>query len=152
MYAVISGMLVASVAVRANSVNTRTPCPSRVRAAISATSSVEVAAGNSSTSLVCIHVILELGVQAWSAPMGWSSPRMRPNLPGGVFSALSLSDMGEEAPGVLPTSVGLDVHARSVVAAAIDGQTREVCEGAAPPSHTEVLEWIGKLPGPCAVV
>ena len=40
---------------------------------------------------------------------------------------LGLSDMREEAPVFSErTSVGLDVHARSVVAAAIDGQTGEV--------------------------
>ena len=50
------------------------------------------------------------------------------------------------------TSVGLDVHARSVVAAAIDGQSGEVFRARLTPSHTEVLEWVGKLPGPCAVV
>ncbi|KXF53076.1 transposase [Rhodococcus sp. SC4] len=50
------------------------------------------------------------------------------------------------------TSVGLDVHARSVVAAAIDGQTGEVFRARLTPSHTEVLEWVGILPGPCAVV
>lgn len=50
------------------------------------------------------------------------------------------------------TSVGLDVHARSVVAAAIDGQTGEVSRGRLTPSHAQVLEWIGRLPGPCAVV
>ncbi len=50
------------------------------------------------------------------------------------------------------TSVGLDVHARSVVAAAIDGQTGEVFKARLTPSHAEVLEWIGRLPGPCAVV
>ena len=43
------------------------------------------------------------------------------------------------------TSVGLDVHARSVVAAAIDGQTGEVFKARLTPSHAEVLEWIGKL-------
>lgn len=50
------------------------------------------------------------------------------------------------------TSVGLDVHARSVVAAAIDGQTGEVLRARLTPSHAEVLDWIGRLPGPCAVV
>ena len=50
------------------------------------------------------------------------------------------------------TSVGLDVHARSVVAAAIDGQTGEVFKARLTPSHAEVLDWVGKLPGPCAVV
>jgi transposase len=50
------------------------------------------------------------------------------------------------------TSVGLDVHARSVVAAAIDGQTGEVFRARLTPSHAQVLEWIGTLPGACAVV
>jgi transposase len=44
------------------------------------------------------------------------------------------------------------VHARSVVAAAIDGQTGEVLRARLTPSHAEVLDWIGRLPGPCAVV
>jgi len=64
-----------------------------------------------------------------------------------------LSDRCEEAPVFTErTSVGLDVHARSVAAAAIDGQTGEVFKARLTPSHAEVLEWIGKLPGPCAVV
>ena len=50
------------------------------------------------------------------------------------------------------TSVGLDVHARSVVAAAIDGQTGEVFRARLTPSHAEVLDWLGTLPGSCAVV
>jgi transposase len=50
------------------------------------------------------------------------------------------------------TSVGLDVHARSVVAAAIDGRSGEVFRARLTPSHSEVIEWVGKLPGPCAVV
>jgi hypothetical protein len=68
-------------------------------------------------------------------------------------SVLGLSDMCEEAPVFRErTSVGLDVHARSVVAAAIDGRTGEVFKARLTPSHAEVLAWIGKLPGPCAVV
>jgi transposase len=50
------------------------------------------------------------------------------------------------------TSVGLDVHARSVVAAAIDGRSGEVFRARLTPAHAEVIEWVGKLPGPCAVV
>jgi transposase len=50
------------------------------------------------------------------------------------------------------TSVGLDVHARSVVAAAIDGRSGEVFRARLTPSHAEVIEWVGKLPGPCALV
>jgi transposase len=61
--------------------------------------------------------------------------------------------MCEEAPVFVErTSVGLDVHARSVVAAAIDGRTGEVFKARLTPSHAEVLAWIGTLPAPCAVV
>jgi transposase len=49
------------------------------------------------------------------------------------------------------TSVGLDVHARSVAAAAIDGLTGEVVQARLTPRHEEILGWVGKLPGPCAV-
>jgi transposase len=70
-----------------------------------------------------------------------------------VCSVLGLSDMCEEAPVFSErTSVGLDVHARSVVAAAIDGRTGEVFRARLTPSHADVVEWVGRLPGPCAVV
>ena len=49
------------------------------------------------------------------------------------------------------TSVGLDVHARSVVAAAIDGVTGEVFRARLTPALEDVLGWVGRLPGPCAV-
>lgn len=49
------------------------------------------------------------------------------------------------------TSVGLDVHARSVAAAAIDGQTGEVIKARLTPAHAQVLEWVSGLPGPVAV-
>ena len=49
------------------------------------------------------------------------------------------------------TSVGLDVHARSVVAAAIDGVTGEVFQARLTPSHEHVRSWLGDLPGPVAV-
>ncbi len=45
------------------------------------------------------------------------------------------------------TSVGLDVHARSVVACALDGVTGEVVERRLSPAHGEVAS----LPGPVAV-
>jgi len=65
---------------------------------------------------------------------------------------LGLSDMCEEAPVFVErTSVGLDVHARSIVAATIDGVTEEVFKARLTPSDGEVLDWIGRLPGPCAV-
>jgi len=49
------------------------------------------------------------------------------------------------------TSVGLDVHARSVVAAAIDGVTGELIQTRLTPAHDHIREWIGQLPGPVAV-
>src|SRR4051794_6452140 len=61
--------------------------------------------------------------------------------------------MCEEAPVFRErTSVGLDVHARSVIAAAIDGQTGEVFKARLAPAHGEVLAWVSRLPGPLAVV
>ena len=49
------------------------------------------------------------------------------------------------------TSVGLDVHARSVAAAAIDGVTGELFQTKLTPSHEHVRSWLGGLPGPVAV-
>jgi transposase len=49
------------------------------------------------------------------------------------------------------TSVGLDVHARSVAAAAIDGVTGELVQAKLTPSHDHVRSWIMALPGPVAV-
>jgi len=49
------------------------------------------------------------------------------------------------------TSVGLDVHARSVAAAAIDGTTGELLQTRLTPAHDHVLDWVRSLPGPVAV-
>jgi transposase len=49
------------------------------------------------------------------------------------------------------TSVGLDVHARSVVAAAIDGKTGELRRARLTPAHEDITAWIGRLDGPVAV-
>jgi transposase len=49
------------------------------------------------------------------------------------------------------TSVGLDVHARSVAAAAIDGVTGELFQTTLIPSHDHIREWLRQLPGPVAV-
>lgn len=49
------------------------------------------------------------------------------------------------------TSVGLDVHARSVVAAAIDGETGELTQRRLGTSVEEILVWIHGLPDPVAV-
>jgi transposase len=49
------------------------------------------------------------------------------------------------------TSVGLDVHARSVVACGLDGDTGEVFQRRLSPDHGEIAAWLGDLPGPVAV-
>jgi transposase len=48
-------------------------------------------------------------------------------------------------------SVGLDVHARSVVAAALDGATGEIHRARLTPAHEDVERWVRELPGPVAV-
>gem|GEM_PF-1459751 len=45
------------------------------------------------------------------------------------------------------TSVGLDVHARSVVAHAMDVQTGEIFKARLCPDPVEVTGWIKTLPG-----
>lgn len=49
------------------------------------------------------------------------------------------------------TSVGLDVHARSVVGCALDGDTGEVFERRLTPDRGEILDWVRALPGPVAM-
>lgn len=49
------------------------------------------------------------------------------------------------------TSVGLDVHARSVAAASIDGATGELLQARLSPDHDHIRSWIRQLPGPVAV-
>jgi transposase len=50
------------------------------------------------------------------------------------------------------TSVGLDVHARSIAAAAIDGVTGQLRRKTLIPSREAVIDWLLGLPGPVAVV
>jgi transposase len=50
------------------------------------------------------------------------------------------------------TSVGLDVHARSVVACAIDGDTGELHRATLSPDFGEIDRWLAGLEGPLAVV
>ena len=50
------------------------------------------------------------------------------------------------------TCVGLDVHARSVAAAAIDGVTGELSQARLTPSHDHIRSWIEQFDGPVAVV
>jgi hypothetical protein len=49
------------------------------------------------------------------------------------------------------TTVGLDVHARSVMAEAVDWSTGQVFSQRLVPVHEEVLGWVRRLPGPVAV-
>jgi len=50
------------------------------------------------------------------------------------------------------TSVGLDVHARSVVATGLDSITGEVFKTTLVPNHDEVIGWLRGLPGSVATV
>ncbi|MFD7170140.1 IS110 family RNA-guided transposase [Streptomyces violascens] len=49
------------------------------------------------------------------------------------------------------TFAGLDVHARSVTAARLDGETGEICSLKLSPKTDAVLSWVASLPGPVAV-
>ncbi len=49
------------------------------------------------------------------------------------------------------TSVGLDVHARSIVAAGIDGVTGELFRRRLAPRPDAVIDWLATLPDPVAV-
>jgi len=49
------------------------------------------------------------------------------------------------------TSVGLDVHARSVAAAAIDGATGAVIQSRLTPSFDHIMSWLAERVGPVAV-
>ncbi len=49
------------------------------------------------------------------------------------------------------TSVGLDVHARSVSGCALDGDSGEVFQRRLTPDRGEIVAWLNDLPGPVAV-
>ena len=49
------------------------------------------------------------------------------------------------------TTVGLDVHARSVVAEAVDWSTGETFSARLVPQNEVVVDWVAGLPGPAAV-
>jgi transposase len=49
------------------------------------------------------------------------------------------------------TSVGLDVHARSVVGCGVDGRTGQLFERRLTPDHADIVSWLRSLPGPVAV-
>jgi transposase len=50
------------------------------------------------------------------------------------------------------TSVGLDVHALSVVAHAVDEETGEIARARLCPDHGEILCWLSQLRAPLRVV
>ena len=50
------------------------------------------------------------------------------------------------------TSVGLDVHARSVVAHGMDQVSGEVFTARLVPDARSVMDWLGQLPGPVAIL
>ena len=49
------------------------------------------------------------------------------------------------------TSVGLDVHARSILAGVLDTETGELWSRRLPAATEAVVGWIGSLPGPVVV-
>jgi hypothetical protein len=49
------------------------------------------------------------------------------------------------------TSIGLDVHARSVTGCGLDGQTGEIFERVLRPDPVEIATWITSLPQPVSV-
>jgi hypothetical protein len=70
----------------------------------------------------------------------------------GVGAACSAYPTVVGGPGVYRAyERGLDVHARSVAAAAIDGVTGELVKARLTPSHEHIRSWLGDLPGPVAV-
>jgi transposase len=50
------------------------------------------------------------------------------------------------------TSVGLDVHARSVFGCALDGETGEIVERRMTPDYGEIVGWLRSLSGPVSAV
>jgi transposase len=66
--------------------------------------------------------------------------------------ALAVEPQAWEAPVIgQRTSVGLDVHARSVVGCGLDSQTGEVLRARLVPAHEQVIGWLRSLPQPVRV-
>src|SRR4051794_25765533 len=82
---------------------------------------------------------------------GWGLATCERGLPGRSGSWPVEPQMWEAPVGPNRTSVGLDVHARSVVACGLDGQTGELFERRLTPDHAEIIGWVRSLPGPAAV-
>ena len=72
-------------------------------------------------------------------------------LPDKMSLARSIQQLWEAPVFTERTSVGLDVHARSVAAASIDGATGELLQARLSPDHDHIRSWIRQLPGPVAV-
>jgi transposase len=72
-------------------------------------------------------------------------------LPGRKPPARPIRQLWEAPVFIERTSVGLDVHARSVAAAAIDRVTGELFQTKLTPSYDHVRAWVTGLPGPVAV-
>ena len=82
---------------------------------------------------------------------GWSLATCDRGLPGRSGSWLVEPQMWEAPVSAHATSVGLDVHARSVVGCGLDGRTGELFERRLTPDHGDIASWIRSLPGPVVV-
>src|SRR4051794_17651103 len=82
---------------------------------------------------------------------GWGLATCDRGLPGRSGSWPVEPQMWEAPVSANATSVGLDVHARSVVGCGLDGRTGELFERRLPPDHSEIISWIRGLPGPVGV-
>jgi len=83
---------------------------------------------------------------------GWLGPRSHVNVGYRQGGPWPVEPQMWEAPvSVDGTSVGLDVHARSVVACGLDGRSGELFERRLTPDYGDVLAWIRTLPPPVVV-
>lgn len=86
----------------------------------------------------------------WGLRAGASLTDLR-GLPDKVSLARPIRQQWEAPVYTERTSVGLDVHARSVAAEAIDGAAGELVQARLTPDHGHIRSWIHDLPGPVAV-
>src|SRR4051794_37044916 len=82
---------------------------------------------------------------------GWGLATCDRGLPGRSGSWLVEPQMWEAPVSADATSVGLDVHARSVVGCGLDGRTGELFERRLTPDHGDIASWVRSLPGPVTV-
>src|SRR5699024_4460865 len=110
-------------------------------------------------ALRVLHVDASGRTSAFAVIEGWPGcglagrglPHKIRGLPGKNPLAWPIRQLWEAPVFTERTSVGLDVHARSVAAAAIDGHTGELFETRLTPDHQDVGAWLAGLPGPVAV-